>query len=68
MTRNPMYLGVTIAYIGLSLIFRRIIPLALLPLPVLLMNCAVIPYEEGRLRERFGDAYVEYCGRVRRWL
>lgn len=67
-TRNPMYLGVTLAYVGLSLVFRRIVPLALLPFAVLLINYIVIPYEEARLRERFGDAYVEYCCRVRRWL
>jgi protein-S-isoprenylcysteine O-methyltransferase Ste14 len=24
--------------------------------------------DESRLAERFGDAYREYCGRVKRWI
>lgn len=67
-TRNPMYLALTGAYAGLSLALEKAWPLLLLPLPVLLMNAVVIPFEEGRMRERFGQAYLDYCKRVRRWM
>jgi protein-S-isoprenylcysteine O-methyltransferase Ste14 len=32
------------------------------------MNWVVIPFEEARLRETFGQDYVDYCRRVRRWV
>jgi protein-S-isoprenylcysteine O-methyltransferase Ste14 len=32
------------------------------------MNWAVIPFEEARLGETFGQDYVDYCRRVRRWI
>jgi protein-S-isoprenylcysteine O-methyltransferase Ste14 len=32
------------------------------------VNWIVIPFEEARLRDTFGQIYVEYCRRVRRWL
>jgi protein-S-isoprenylcysteine O-methyltransferase Ste14 len=28
----------------------------------------VIPFEEARLRETFGEDYADYCRRVRRWI
>ena len=33
-----------------------------------LMSLVFIPYEEGRLREAFGETYAAYSSRVRRWL
>jgi protein-S-isoprenylcysteine O-methyltransferase Ste14 len=68
LTRNPMYLGLAIAYVGLALMFGRLGPLVLLPLPLVFLNTLVIPFEEDRLRRAFGDAFDAYCRRVRRWL
>ena len=31
-------------------------------------NFSTVAAGEGRLREAFGQAYVDYCSRVRRWL
>ncbi|MEO8309389.1 MAG: isoprenylcysteine carboxylmethyltransferase family protein, partial [Pseudomonadota bacterium] len=67
-SRNPMYLGLTITYIGLSLALGRVWPLVLLLVPVLLMNAVVIPFEEARMRETFGADYLAYSRRVRRWV
>ena len=67
-TRNPMYVGLTIAYLGETLILRQIWPLILLPLTLAYVNWVVIPLEQGKLREAFGDEYVRYQARVRRWL
>ena len=68
LTRNPMYLGFSLAYAGLALLFRS--PVAgLLLLPVLLvMDRLVIPREEAYLARRFGETYEAYRRRVRRWL
>jgi protein-S-isoprenylcysteine O-methyltransferase Ste14 len=67
-TRNPMYLGAVIAFIGLS--FARgsswlLILTAMLP--VALQRLAILP-EEAHLEARFGDDYRRYQSRVRRWL
>ena len=67
-SRNPMYLGLTVGYVGLSLALGRVWPLVFLILPVALMNAVVIPFEEARLRETFGDAYLDYSRRVGRWM
>ena len=67
-TRNPMYVGLTLAYAGEAGILGQLWPLALLPLVLAYLNWTVIPVEEGRLTETFGGAYAEYCGRVGRWV
>jgi protein-S-isoprenylcysteine O-methyltransferase Ste14 len=63
-----MYLSLTVVYVGVALALGRAWPLVLVVLPLASMNCAVIPFEEARLRETFGEDYVDYCRRVRRWI
>lgn len=67
-SRNPMYVALTLLYCGVVLLVQSLWPLIFLPLPLAVMNLAVIPYEERRLREIFGPAYDQYRHRVRRWL
>lgn len=67
-TRNPMYLGLVLVYLGVAGIASMPWPLLLLPLPVAIVNARVIPFEEARLRARFGAEFERYCARVRRWL
>ena len=67
-TRNPMYLGLSVAYAGEAGILHQIIPVILLPLTVAYLNRVVIPVEEKRLRAVFGAEYERYANRVRRWL
>jgi protein-S-isoprenylcysteine O-methyltransferase Ste14 len=67
-TRNPMYLSLTLVYLGLVGMLVQPWPLLLLPLPVAILNMIVIPFEEARLREVFGGVFQEYCANVRRWL
>jgi protein-S-isoprenylcysteine O-methyltransferase Ste14 len=67
-TRNPMYVGLTCIYAGAALALGQVWTLALVVLPWAAANWVVIPFEEARLRETFGQDYVDYCLRVRRWL
>lgn len=67
-TRNPMYVGLTLAYVGEAGILAQMWPLALLPVVLAYLNWTVVPVEESRLQETFGTVYEEYCGRVRRWI
>jgi protein-S-isoprenylcysteine O-methyltransferase Ste14 len=68
LTRNPMYVGLTLAYLGEAGILRQLWPVILLPLIVAYVNWVVIPVEEGKLYEVFGDAYQQYRARIRRWV
>lgn len=66
--RNPMYLGLAVAYLGEAGILRQAWPVLVLPLVVAYLDRVVIPVEEKRLREVFGGVYEAYCARVRRWI
>jgi protein-S-isoprenylcysteine O-methyltransferase Ste14 len=67
-TRNPMYVGLTLTYLGVAGARLEIWPAILLPLLLAYINFVVIPVEEQNLRGVFGDAYQEYGERVGRWL
>jgi len=67
-TRNPMYLGLTVAYVGEALILGHVWPLLTLPLVVAYVNWVVIPVEESKLSEVFGERYLRYRSHVRRWF
>lgn len=67
-TRNPMYLSIVLLHAGLSLVLGWLWPLLLLPLPVWVVQACFIRGEERRLEECFGEQYLQYARRVRRWL
>jgi protein-S-isoprenylcysteine O-methyltransferase Ste14 len=68
LTRNPMYLSLVVVYLGAVALLMQFWSLLLLPVPVMIVNGIVIPTEESRLREKFGESFLAYCARVRRWL
>jgi protein-S-isoprenylcysteine O-methyltransferase Ste14 len=68
LSRNPMYVSVTLVYLGVAGLRAVLWPVILLPIPLMILNYLVIPQEENLLRATFGAAYEQYCARVRRWL
>jgi protein-S-isoprenylcysteine O-methyltransferase Ste14 len=67
-TRNPIYLGMFLVYGGIAIAARSAwTVLLMLPLAITI-RYGVIAREEAYLERRFGDAYRDYKGRVRRWL
>jgi protein-S-isoprenylcysteine O-methyltransferase Ste14 len=68
LSRNPLYVGLLALYAGLALLVPTFWGLVLLPVAVLLVRWGAIRPEERFLHERFGAAYDDYAGRVRRWL
>jgi len=66
--RNPMYVGLSVAYVGEAVILHQIVPVVLLPLTIAYLNRVVIPVEEERLHAVFGAEYAQYQSEVRRWL
>lgn len=67
-TRNPLYVGLTLIYIGLSLLLNTWWSLFLLVPVWLVMHFKVVRREEAYLEDKFGEAYLNYRRRVRRYL
>jgi protein-S-isoprenylcysteine O-methyltransferase Ste14 len=63
-----MYLGIAIVYLGFALQRGVVLAIPLLVAPLACLNFWVIPFEEQRMRDIFGQQYADYCSRVRRWL
>ena len=68
LSRNPMYVGMALALLGLSA-WRSTLPgYALVPLFCLYMTEFQIKPEERALLARFGEEFASYVAKVRRWL
>ena len=67
-SRNPIYIALTLAYAGISLIVNTIWPVIFLHVALAVMHYGVIRREERYLEGLFGDQYRQYRTRVRRWL
>ena len=67
-TRNPMYLQMVLACIGFSVILSNLWILALTPVCGLILQASSILPEEAYLEKKFGEPYLDYKRRVRRWL
>jgi len=67
-TRNPMYVGLTAAYLGLAFALNAAWPLVMLPIVLLALVRLVVRREERYLVRKFGDVYADYGRHVRRWL
>lgn len=67
-TRNPMYVSLACLYLALALWFNIFWALILLPIVIVVVRYYVIAREERYLERKFGDAYVQYRARVRRWV
>jgi protein-S-isoprenylcysteine O-methyltransferase Ste14 len=68
LTRNPMYLGLAIVYLGIALVANAFWPLLLLPEAIVLTYLFAIRREEAYLAREFGNTYADYRARVRRWI
>lgn len=68
LSRNPIYVGFTLIYVGASLLANAVWPLVLLPIVLAVMHFGVVRREEAYLERKFGDEYRAYRDRTRRWL
>ena len=67
-SRNPMYLALTVVYIGIAIAVNSLWAIILLPVPLVVISLGVINREERYLERKFGQDYTRYKARVRRWL
>lgn len=68
LSRNPIYLGMTIILFGIEVLLGSLSPLIFPVIFVIIINSLIIPDEENILEKKFGEEYLEYKKRVRRWL
>ncbi len=67
-TRNPIYLSFTLIYLGVSFTFNLVGALALLVAVFIVIDRGQIRREEKYLERKFGEEYLRYKERVRRWF
>ncbi|MDP3765366.1 MAG: isoprenylcysteine carboxylmethyltransferase family protein [Nanoarchaeota archaeon] len=67
-TRNPMYLGVATALLGVAVYFGNLVSFLSPVIFFLIMNYYFVPFEENLLESIFGNKYLDYKKKVRRWI
>ena len=67
-SRNPGYLGGALIYAGVASLTNALWVVLLLPIMLLVMQHTVIEREEHYLEGKFGEEYLRYKARVRRWI
>ena len=65
--RNPMYLGAAFWILGLAMFYHSLGIAVYAGVFLFTTHLFVVLYEEPTLRRMFGDEYLDYCRRVRRW-
>ena len=67
-TRNPSYLALALIYAGIAVLRDSPWAMLLLPLVMIVIQREVIEREERYLQRAFGEEYLDYKGKVRRWV
>jgi protein-S-isoprenylcysteine O-methyltransferase Ste14 len=67
-TRNPAYLGMALTYVGIAVLSSAVWVLVPLPVVLAVVDRGVIAREERYLERTFGEEYVGYKRRARRWI
>jgi protein-S-isoprenylcysteine O-methyltransferase Ste14 len=67
-TRNPGYLALAMIYTGIASFANALWAILLLPGALLVIQRGVIEREERYLERKFGEEYLRYKARVRRWI
>jgi len=68
LSRNPLYVALTLVYVGLALLANALWVLVLIVPVLIVMHYGVIRREERYLEAKFGDTYRAYRSRVRRYV
>jgi protein-S-isoprenylcysteine O-methyltransferase Ste14 len=66
--RNPIYLAALLVVLGEAWLFVSRSLLLYTGAMAIFFHLFVVGYEEPQLRRAFGQTYVDYTRRVRRWL
>jgi len=67
-SRNPMYLSMVILLIAFTFLANALWIAISIPFFMIIMQKGVIEREEAYLENKFGEEYIRYKNRVRRWI
>jgi len=67
-SRHPMYLGFVLILLGIAVLMKCLAPYVIVFVFAVLMGAIFIKYEEKKLEETFGEDWLAYKKKVRRWL
>ena len=67
-TRHPMYLGFVLILLGIAALMGSSTPYLAVLLFALFMDLVFIRFEERKMEKKFGEAWLEYKKKVRRWV
>ncbi len=67
-SRNPMYLGMTLILLGIAAVLGSATPFVVVPVFTVLLDRIFIVQEEQMLEDTFGDQFRQYRERVHRWI
>lgn len=67
-SRNPMYLGIILILMGISITLGSLSSLLGPVLMLFTLQVVFIPHEESQMEKQFGKKYLEYKQQVRRWI
>lgn len=67
-TRNPIYLGLAFLHVGLAVAAGSVVGCLTVIGSIAVVQTYVIGREERYLEEKFGQPYVDYKAKVRRWI
>jgi len=67
-SRNPMYICMSLLILGFAILSSNLLSLALPLLFVILVSLIFVPKEEKLLEESFGEEYADYKKKVSRWI
>ena len=67
-TRNPIYLGMTLILLGAAFLFGTLLTFFIPPLFMATVDLIWIRFEERNLESIFGNRYITYKGSVRKWI
>lgn len=67
-TRNPMYVGLTCIQVGLGMALNNLWISLFAALSLLVVHFIAVVPEEKYLTEKFGESYIGYLIKVRRYL
>ena len=67
-SRNPMYLGMLLGLIGLCILLGSLITFIFPIIFFIILEKLFIPIEEESMKRTFGNYYIKYKNKVRRWI
>ena len=68
LSRHPMYLGMMFILLGVAIFLGSLITFAFPIIFIMIMERRFISLEEKNLEKKFGNQYIDYKKRVRRWI